>query len=108
MYILLNYAAPRRPMNLTVLSKTCNQLILTWRAPRNTGGLPIINYKIRYRKLPGRVFPPVTSTKAMVTLDNLLPETKYEIRVRANNSIISDTNTKIMNKTTERTQGEFK
>ena len=107
MYILLNYAAPTRPVNLEPVGITCNQLNLTWTAPRNTGGLPIINYKIKYRELPGGVFITVSSTEAMVTLDNLLPETTYEIRVRANNSIISDTNTKIMNKTTERTQGEF-
>ena len=94
-------------MNLIAFSKSCNQLNLTWTAPGNTGGLPIINYRIKYRENPGREFPPVTSTKAMVTLDNLLPETTYEIEVGANNSIISDTNTTIMNKTTERMFGEF-
>ena len=107
-YNFPNFTAPRKPMNLNVLGITCNQLNLTWTAPRNTGGLPIINYEIKYRELPGGVFTAVTSTEAIVTLENLLPETTYEIRVRANNSIISDTNTKIMNKTTKRTQGEFK
>ena len=93
-------------MNLNVFSITCNQLNLTWRAPGNTGGLPIIYYKIKYREDPGGEFTTVTSTEAMVTLDNLLPETTYEIKVRANNSIISDTDTKIT-KTLNRTQGEF-
>ena len=48
----------------------------------------------------------MTSTEAMVTLDSLLPETRYEIKVRANNSIISDTNTKIMKTILKRTKGE--
>ena len=99
--------APMRPMNLTVSSITCNQLSLAWKAPGNTGGLPIINYEIKYREYPGGEFTTVTSTEAMVMLDTLLPETTYEIELRANNSIISHANTRIMNKTTERTQGEF-
>ena len=94
-------------MKLTVFSITCNQLNLTWAAPENTGGLPIINYEIKYRENPGREFTTVTSTEAMVTLDNLLPETIYEIEVRANNSIISETNTEIKKTTPERIFGEF-
>ena len=96
-------------MSLTVSRILCNKLKLTWQAPGNTGGLPIINYEIKYRRTPGGKFTKVTSTKAMITLYNLLPETTYEIEVRANNySIISgaeiDT---ITNKTSKRMQSKF-
>ena len=95
-------------MNLNVFSITCNQLNLTWKAPGNTGGLPIINYEIKYRKDQGEEITTVTTTEAMITLDNLLPETTYEIEVEANNSIVSDTNTKIMKTTLKRTQSELR
>ena len=101
-----NHTAPTRPINLTVFSIICNQLNLTWMEPMNTGGLPIINYQVKYSGGVGETTT-ATTTEPMITLEKLLPETTYEMKVEANNSILSDTNTKIMKTTLKRRQGKF-
>ena len=101
MHIFPNSTAPTRPMNLTVSSRECNQLNLTWEEPIDTGGLPIINYQITYTLDPkGEIITDIiVSEITLTTLTNLLPRTTYSIDVRANNSIISNASA-VVNKTT--------
>ena len=97
-----NCKAPTEPRNLTVSDRKCNQLKLTWDKPKKTGGLPIINYQITFRKDPGGeiIDNRIVSGRKRTSfeLTNLLPGTTYSIEIRANNSIIS--NTKIIKITT--------
>ena len=89
----------------------CNKLKLTWDKPENTGGLPIINYLITYRKDPNseEIIKVNNSPNRMTTklLKNLLPNTSYMITVRANNSIMSDNNAVKNGTTKARSESEY-
>ena len=99
--------ATTRPRKLTVKGRRCNQLKLTWDEPEKTGGLPIINYKIKYGIDQGEITPVKDSPNRMTILQNLLPNTRYIITVRANNSIRSNANA-VVNVTTEaRSESEY-
>ena len=83
--------APQQPQLLDI-SKMCNRIEVTWAAPNNTGGLPIVNYELFYRRdLVSEPPIPLSTnfTTTLITLDHLLPATNYTIQIRANNSINS-------------------
>ena len=83
--------APQQPQLLNI-SKMCNKIEVTWAASSNTGGLPIVNYEVLYRRdLVSEAPIPLStnSTSTLITLDHLLPATNYTIQIRANNSINS-------------------
>ena len=74
----------------------------------NTGGLPIINYQITYQKYPeGAITILKEFPNRMTTLQKLLPNTSYMITVRANNSILSDTDAVVNRTTKARSESEY-
>ena len=84
------FASTAEPLGATsdlVMSRaTSSSLVVSWNAPANTGGFPITNYLVRYRKL-GVVawseFAHPVSTDTSITVTGLLPETSYEFQVAA-------------------------
>ena len=65
----------------------CNKVNVTWNEPQNTGGLPVDGYEVFYRAEHSRIFQKKSSNTTSTLLDNLSPNTKYTIRVRAENDI---------------------
>lgn len=81
------------PFDLFVLDQQCNSVSISWtfvdEVPFN-GGSPITGFTIQYNpsgfpKHAFLVFIPFNGTRPMVTLNNLVPATEYEIRIRAVN-----------------------
>lgn len=46
-------AVPDKPMNLEAIDVSPTQVNLSWDAPQNDGGSPIIGYKIEFKTIPG-------------------------------------------------------
>ena len=82
--IVLYYPVPGAPTNLMIFppSGSCDQLMVTWTAQSNTGGLPV-NYKV-YRNNTLIHSSRVTTT---TTLSGLTANTQYTVRVVAFNDL---------------------
>ena len=77
----ISYPVPGAPTNL-MISGSCDQLMVTWTAPSNTGGLPV-KYKV-YRN-DDEVHSNRTTTTT--TWSGLTANTKYTVRVVAFNDL---------------------
>ena len=67
---------------------TEEQVLLTWSAPEDDGGTPILNYSVEMYDEIARNFKEVaTATETSYTRTGLQENTSYKFRVRANNSI---------------------
>ena len=78
------YQVPGVPTNLMISppSGSCDQLMVTWTAPSNTGGLPV-KYKV-YRD--GTLIHSIRTTTT-TTLSSLTVNTQYTVRVVAFNDL---------------------
>ena len=78
------YPVPGAPTNLMISppSGSCDQLMVTWTAPSNTGGLPV-TYKV-YRN-ETLITSMISSTTT--ELSSLRANTKYTVRVVAFNDL---------------------
>lgn len=80
---------PSAPQNLEIKSNLKTSAALSWSAPRQDGGLPIINYRIEKRSLGAYEWTAVNSTNKVTstrfTVDNLSEDTDYEFRILAEN-----------------------
>ena len=83
--IFYNYQIPGPPTNLVISppSGSCDQLMVTWTAPSNTGGLPV-KYKV-YRN--GTLIHSMTTTTTTTTRNGLPANTQYTVRVVAFNEL---------------------
>ena len=73
-----SYTGPGKPTNVSVQAVSCDKLMVTWGTPDQTGGLPIVGYKV------STVKGLITSHK---TLIDHQPQTAYTIAVMATNVI---------------------
>ena len=82
--IFVYYPVPGAPTNLIISppSGSCDQLMVTWTAPSNTGGLPV-KYKV-YRD-SDEIHSMRTKTTA--TWRGLTANTQYTVRVVAFNDL---------------------
>ena len=80
-------AGPGTPTGVSVQALSCHTLKVTWSSPDHTGGLPTTGYNISYtdtrtnNKLHGY------SNTTMISVQQLKPGTKYNVKVRAMNAI---------------------
>lgn len=88
---LSSVTAPDAPTSLIATAMSKNQISLTWVAPSNTGGSPIIGYKIERRVGTsgswGTLVANTASTSTAWNDGGLNPSTQYQYRVYALNSI---------------------
>ena len=84
----LSPPAPDQPLVTQSAFQPTTTLEVTWTAPDTGDGLPIIDYDVEYRKQGEENWTdrPFTSTGTHTTLTGLMPETAYEVRVRARNA----------------------
>jgi alpha-tubulin suppressor-like RCC1 family protein len=85
--IFATTAAPLGATSRVTTSRAAStSMLVSWSAPANTGGFPITNFLVRYRKL-GVVswseFAHPVSTATSITVTGLLPGTSYEFQVAA-------------------------
>ena len=82
MYICVYCTVPGAPINLMISppSGSCDQLMVTWTAPSNTGGLPV-KYKV-YRD-----DTLIHSNSTTTTWSGLTANTQYIVRVVAFNDL---------------------
>jgi len=85
--VFASTAAPLGATSRVVTSRaTSTSLAVAWNAPRESGGFPITNYRVRYRKLGALSWSefvhPVSASLSLV-VTGLLPETSYEFQVAA-------------------------
>ena len=88
-YVLHNdlfCSAPGTPANVSVQALYCHSLNVTWSPPDETGGLPITGYNISYTDTANAVRYGFSKSVA-VFLQQLNPDTKYTVRVKATNAI---------------------
>ena len=78
---------PLAPGTPVVTSSTTMSLTVEWTEPDNTGRPPITNYDLQYRQGTSGSWRngPQDVIGTSTTIDNLDPETLYQIRVRATN-----------------------
>ena len=78
------YPVPGAPTNLMISppSESCDQLMVTWTAPSNTGGLPL-KYKVYRDDTLIHSIRTITTT----TLSGLTANTQYTVRVVAFNDL---------------------
>ena len=83
--IVLYYPVPGAPTNLMISppSGSCDQLMVTWTAPSNTGGLPVKFYVY----LSDEIHSNRTVTTTTTTLSGLTANTQYTVRVVAFNEL---------------------
>ena len=84
----ISYPVPGAPTNL-MISGSCDQLIVTWTAPSNTGGLPV-----KYKVYGNDTFNDTLiynmhsmRTTTTTTWSGLTANTKYTVRVVAFNNL---------------------
>ena len=81
---------PESPSGLTTISVSGTQVSLTWNAPANVGGSPIIGYKIESKKGTDSYTIIVKNTNNTITSysnSGLTPSATYTYRVSAINSV---------------------
>ena len=72
------------------MTRACNKLELMWSKPANTGGLPIVNYEVKYGTKSGEDMSLTTNyNHSFIELANLVPKTMYTIKVRTKTSLNS-------------------
>jgi len=83
------YSLPDPPTNLTATSSGSTSIILTWRAPSDDGGAPILGYRIDTKI--GSAWTTIEANSGLATLSytvrNLPPSTGRYYRVLAINSV---------------------
>ena len=90
--ILVNIAAPARPLNLTATT-TDTSVTLLWKPSTSNGGREDVFYQIKYKTSQEHQFtcyyptPPVINTSATIT--SLAPLTMYMFMVVAENGTLS-------------------
>ena len=76
-----SYTGPGKPTNVSVQAVSCNKLMVTWGTPDQSGGLPIVGYKVTTG----------STVKGLVTEQTILidhqPGTAYTVKVMASNTI---------------------
>ena len=79
---------PDAPGALTVTAASTTSLTVSWQAPNNTGRPAIIGYDVQYRVVGSEAaftYAGHDGTGTTTTLSALIPNTIYEVRVRAHN-----------------------
>ena len=82
----LSCTAPGTPTGVSVQALSCHTLKVTWSPPDQTGGLPIAGYNISY-KYPTNSVKFEYSNNTTVSLQQLNPGTRYNVKVKAVNAI---------------------
>ena len=80
-------AGPGAPTGVTVQAQSCHTLKVTWSSPGNTGGLPITGYNISYTDTRNNKMLYGYSNTTVISLQQLKPGTKYNVKVKAMNAI---------------------
>ena len=76
---------PDQPTNLTVTNITSRSAEISWIDPVNTGNGSLTRFRIKLKK-DNSVIQNITANKVnQYTLSNLIPYTKYEVTVAAEN-----------------------
>ncbi len=95
---------PQPPTNLSATAISSSQINLSWSAPGNNGGSPIVGYKIE-RSTNGGAWSTIVSntgsTSTMYTNTGLLPLMTYSYRVSAINGIGTSTPSNVASATTQ-------
>jgi len=85
------FTIPSAPTGLSATATSSSQISLSWTAPANNGGSPIIGYKIERESPVGAGFtvlvPNTGSTATTYADTNLAANTAYNYRVSAINSV---------------------
>ena len=90
-YTLLQFTEPDTPKNLTAVARACNKLELMWSKPDNIGGLPIVNYEVKYGIKSGKGMSMTKNTSdTSIYLTDLIPKTMYTVQVRATTPLASN------------------
>ena len=80
-------AGPGAPAGVTVQAQSCHTLNVMWSSPNHTGGLPITGYNISYTDTRTNIMLYDFSYTKMISLQQLKPDTKYIVKLRAMNPI---------------------
>ena len=80
-------AGPGAPTGVTVQAQSCHTLNVMWSSPHHTGGLPITGYNISYTDTRNNKMLYGYSNTTVISLQQLKPGTKYNVKVRAMNAI---------------------
>lgn len=95
---------PQSPTNLSATAISSSQINLSWSAPGNNGGSPIVGYKIE-RSTNGGAWSTIVSntgsTSTMYTNTGLLPLMTYSYRVSAINGIGTSMPSNVASATTQ-------
>ncbi|KAK4474841.1 hypothetical protein MN116_000743 [Schistosoma mekongi] len=85
--IVLDIPGPVTHLKATVQNQPSGTVLLTWQAPKDEGGSPIIGYLIEKREANKRSWTPFSSQikKLSCTVDGLTANTGYFFRVMAQN-----------------------
>ena len=81
---------PSAPTALTTANVTDTTVTLRWTAPTDTGGSPLIDYRVEVTRTSGKVWtevPHTASTSRSITVSNLYSGTTYQVRVSAKNGV---------------------
>ena len=82
-----SHSGPGVPTGVTVQAQSCHTLKVTWSSPNHTGGLPITGYNVSYTDTLNNKMLRGYSNTTVISLQQLIPGTKYIVRVRAMNAI---------------------
>lgn len=87
-FIIRPRTTPQAPTKLTITSVGDQSVTLSWAAPTNTGGMPILDYSIEYSSNNNWIrYNDEYSAKTSATITNLTNGTPYKFRVAAVNNV---------------------
>ena len=76
---------PGAPETLTATPGD-RQVSLSWQPPTDTGGNPVLDYRVEYRTSPNGLWIPTTTTLTSLVITGLVNGTVYDFRVAARNT----------------------
>ena len=77
-YEIIPYAAPSEPLSVEIQGVGATVLYVTWRAPLDNGGRPILKYRITLREIPSFVVEVENTTfNFIIRRVNLTENTTY-------------------------------
>lgn len=89
---ILSAVVPSTPVAPTMVSQSESAIAISWTAPTDTGGTPLIGYKIQWNGGTGNTFSTIHNHSEVLSLaftksDNIQAGKTYELRIIAINAV---------------------